>query len=116
MVALDMTGSFELTKENIDKIITKTSAGNYALGYREDNVFIVKYVGRADSNLKTRLNDHVNEYSRFKFSYASSPKMAFEKECKNYHDFGESLHLDNKIHPDRPENSDWQCPYCENFR
>ena len=44
------------------------------------------------------------------FSYASCPKAAFEKKCKNYHDLGESEKLDNKSHPDRPTGSGWKCP------
>jgi len=66
--------------------------------------------------LKDRLKKWVGSYKEFKFSCASSPKAAFEKECKNYHDFGGSGSLDNKIHPDRPKNSSWQCPYCDNFK
>jgi hypothetical protein len=114
--SLGMTGPFDLNNEKIDELITKTSAGNYALGYlNKENSFIVKYVGRADSDLNGRLKDHVGEYSKFKFSYATSPKAAFEKECANYHDFGEKNSLDNKIHPDRPTGSNWKCPYCNNY-
>mgnify|MGYP007017318806 CR=1 FL=1 len=133
MASLNMQGPYPLTKDKIDEIITKTSAGNYALGYvNEDKTFIVQYVGRADidvsdrksvvyvgradADVASRLKQHVGEkYKRFKYSYATSPKAAFEKECHNYHDFGESKSLDNKIHPDRPANSNWKCPRCNIF-
>ncbi len=54
-----------------------------------------------------------NKYKHFKFSYATSPKAAFEKECKNYHDFGGSEKLDNKQHPERPDGTNWECPVCD---
>jgi len=115
MAKLNMRGSYELTNEKIDEVVTKTSAGNYALGYVKDNSFYVKYVGRADSDVNDRLKKWVGYYDCFKFSYASSPKAAFEKECENYHDFGETKSLDNKIHPDRPDGASWKCPKCDNL-
>ena len=41
-------------------------------------------------------------YTRFAFSYAPSPEAAFQKECRNYDDFGGSTGLDNRIHPVPP--------------
>lgn len=116
MASLNMNGPYELTTSKVNSVVTRTSAGNYALGYvNSDNVFIVKYVGRSDSDVAARLKQHVGEYKSFKYSYASSPKAAFEKECINYHDFGESKKLDNSIHPDRPKGTYWTCPRCNIF-
>jgi hypothetical protein len=115
MATLNMQGPYKLDSTTIDKVVSKISAGNYALGYSNEKTFFVKYVGRADNDLNKRLNDWIGHYKEFKFSYASSPKAAFEKECKNYHDFGENKSLDNKIHPDRPDNSGWKCPECTIF-
>lgn len=116
MAILDMQGSYPLNSEKIDEVVTRTSPGNYALGHSVGDSFRVEYVGRADSNINARLKDHVSEsYSHFKFSYATSPKAAFEKECRNYHDFGENKKLDNKIHPDRPAGTNWKCPRCKEF-
>ncbi len=118
MASLGMEGPFDLNSKTIDSEVTRTSPGNYALGHvNKENTFVVNYVGRADSDLNKRIKDHINEgYKNFKYSYATSPKAAFEKECKNYHDFGESKKLDNEIHPDRPSNSkDWVCPKCDIF-
>lgn len=103
--------SYELTTEKVAEVVTKTSAGNYALGYLEsDGGFVPEYVGRADEDVKDRLSQHARQkkYQRFKFSYASSPKAAFEKECQNWHDW--KGQLDNKIHPDRPAGTNWKCP------
>ena len=112
-----MNGSYKLDSDTINKTITKTSAGNYVLGYTKDKTFYVKYVGRSDSDLKARLLSHVSSgrYKEFKYSYATSPKAAFEKECQNFHDFEETKQLDNNIHPDRPNSSGWECPICDIF-
>jgi len=102
MAKLDMNGPYKLTNDEVDRQVTKKSAGNYALGRSNDEgTFIVNYVGRADNDVNARIKDHVGEkYTKFKFSYADSAKAAFQKECHNYHGFGESKRLDNKVHPD----------------
>lgn len=116
MVSLDMQGPFDLDNTNIDAKITTTSAGNYALGIEKNGTFFVSYVGRSDTDVNVRLKTWVGgKYLKFKFSYATSPKAAFEKECKNFHDFGGTEKLDNDIHPDRPDNSEWKCPACDVF-
>nr|DAY36314.1 MAG TPA: RUBREDOXIN TRANSPORT, RUBREDOXIN, GUILLARDIA THETA [Caudoviricetes sp.] len=115
MPKLDMRGPFSFTDDEIDREITEKRVGNYALGYiNEKNQFIVRYVGRSDNDVKKRIKDHLGKsYTHFKFEYAKSPKAAFEKECQNYHDFGESKLLDNEIHPDLPDESkNWKCPVC----
>jgi len=116
MATLDMKGSYPLTDEKIDDVVTRTSAGNYALGHKDDDTFIVQYIGRSDSDVNKRLHKWVGgKYNRFKYSYSSSPKAAFERECRNYHDFGENEKLDNSSHPDRPDGSGWECPVCDIF-
>ena len=115
MAKLEMQGPYKLDAETVNKIVTKISAGNYALGKKDDeDVFKVGYVGRSDSDVNDRLLHWAEKSSRplFKFSYASSVKEAFEKECKNYHDFDPP---DNDIHPDRPKDKDWECPICTIF-
>lgn len=115
MAKTGLKGSYPLTEEEVDKIVTKVSPGTYALGHIKENTFIVKYVGRSDANIHSRLKTWVGKYKRFKFGYESSKKAAFEKECSLYHDFGESKSLDNDNHPDRPNKSDWKCPVCNIF-
>ena len=115
MPTLGMQDPHKLDKDTVDKQVMSTSAGNYALGEKDkDEVFKVYYVGRSDSDLNKRLKSWIGKTRRpyFKFSYATSPKAAFEKECENYHDFDPP---DNDIHPDRPNNSDWKCPRCRKF-
>ena len=63
MVKLNMEGSYVLTNEKIDEVITKTSAGNYALGklQKDSETFLVYYVGRSDGNLNARLKKWVGK-------------------------------------------------------
>lgn len=114
---------YSLDEKTIDQVVKKNSIGAYVLGHfktskKNDNevkTFVVEYVGRSDDDLNGRLKKWVGKYKRFKYGYYDSPKAAFEKECKIYHDFGEKETLDNDIHPDRPENANWKCPRCKIF-
>ncbi len=111
MATLGMEGPFDLTVVAVDREVKKVQAGHYALGRvdKDDGKFIVTYVGRSDSDLPGRIKDWVDRYTSFKYSYADSEKAAFEKECKNYHDFSPP---DNKVHPAIPDWTSWVCPYC----
>lgn len=71
MRCLEMKGSFPLSDAAIAAELTRTSPGNYALGYLEDGSFVVFYVGRSDSDLKQRLQDWVGTPSRYD-RYAAS--------------------------------------------
>ena len=110
---------FKNNEEGIKAAAAAKEAGierTTALGYVDNKgIFRVQYVGRSDTDVNDRIKDHLGEnYAAFKFSYATSPKAAFEKECQNYHDFGGSKKLKNNIHPDHPDNSpNWKCPVCE---
>jgi hypothetical protein len=139
--SLEMTGSYPLCHEAIEAVMTRTSPGNYALGYMDDDAFDVFYVGRSDSDVGKRLHDWVgapsrydryacankaawasrrsglmplgaptpglvgidvdSSYTRFAYSYAPSAEAAFEKEHRNYDDFGGSGALDNEGPPAR---------------
>jgi len=114
MASLDMKGPFLLTDSEVDRQVTRTAPGNYGLGYtKDDGTFVVQYVGRSDDDVNNRLHDWVGtNHKKFKYSYAGSAKEAFEKECRNYHDFGGSESLENKVHPARPNGTNWACPVC----
>lgn len=115
MASLGMSGSYNLDNGTINREVTRTSPGNYALGRKDDKgTFLVNYVGRADSDVNARLKSWVGRanYPLFKFSYATSAKAAFEKECENFHDFDPP---GNDVHPARPEGTNWKCPRCDVF-
>jgi len=113
MAAPTMHGGYPLNNEKIDEKVTKKSAGCYKLGNLNSRDRVeIKYVGRSDSDVSSRLKDHVGKYTHFFFAYTTSPKAAFEAECELYHDYSPK---NNTIHPDRPANSSWKCPRCNNF-
>ena len=112
MPSSELQGSYPLTDAEIDTQVTQISAGAYALGYTKESTFYIGYVGRSDDDVNDRLKKHVGNYKRFKYGYFSSAKAAFGKECDLYHDFKPK---DNKIHPARPNNSNWSCPRCAVF-
>ena len=113
-----MEGPYVLLPDKIDEQITSRTPGNFALGYIVDTDFIVLFIGRADDNLNAELKDFVfwrSDCLFFKYSVAKSPQEAFEKECINYHDFGESTNLRNVQHPEPAPNMNWKCPGCLKF-
>jgi hypothetical protein len=116
MPNLNLSKSHHLfTKEKIDEVVEKNKVGNYALGYiNDEKKFVVNYVGRSDTCIHSRLYSHEKlEHKKctdFKFLYANSVDDAYEKECHNYHDFGEDKKLLNDIHPASPEDKDLECP------
>ena len=123
MASLKMSGPFPFTIEGIDNNVPEDLIGNYALGRNnpKNKSFIVQYVGRS-TDVRKRLHDHLNDpkedwsnITLFKFSQAADEQDAYEKECRNWHDFGgESHSLQNEIHPAKPEGKSYlECPVCK---
>jgi len=73
---LEMNGPYPLTDEAIDEALTRTSPGNYALGYMDGDTFSVFYVGRSDSDVRQRLHEWVGMPSRYE-DYASPAKASW---------------------------------------
>lgn len=112
MASLQMNSAYPLDGTTISQKIMDKTPGNYALGRKNnEGEFLVSYVGRSDSDVKDRLQYWAanSDHPLFKFSYASSANEAYEKECRNYHDFTPP---ENDIHPDKPKNSRVRCPIC----
>jgi hypothetical protein len=59
MGPLQMSGSFALDDVTIDETVGRTSPGNYALGFMDGDTFQVFFVGRSDSDVKSRLHEWV---------------------------------------------------------
>jgi len=76
MGPLEMSGSFALDDAMIDETVSRTSPGNYALGYLDEGTFQVFYVGRSDSDVRRRLHEWVGAPSRCR-RYVSSEKAAW---------------------------------------
>ena len=76
MRSLEMNGSYPLSHETIDEMVSRTSPGNYALGYMDGTTFMVFYVGCSESDVKCRLHEWVDAPSRSR-KYAPSAKAAY---------------------------------------
>ena len=102
-----------LDPEVIDQVVRRISPGVYWLRRKPEGP--VCYVGRSDVDVAQRLRQHARdqEYAAFEFEYASSPKEAFEAECRLFHRYRAAL--DNTLHPARPPGTDWFCPRCGRF-
>lgn len=64
--SLDMRGSYPLSDRAIDEVLTRTSPGNFALGYMDGDSFSVFFVGRSDFDVKERLHEWVGMPSHSK--------------------------------------------------
>lgn len=103
-------GPLALTAERIGGHLMVKSPGIYALGLWDHGTFLIKQIGRSDEDLRAALQPHVGgPYREFKFSYAVSPRDAFEKECRLFH---ELVTLDDPTHPTAPKDTDVKCPGC----
>ena len=116
MPSLNMRGPFLLSDEEVNNRVDEGKIGNYAYGYLEERdgrqIFIVRYVGRSTSDLREEIkNRHKSDpkftsmdCAYFKYSYANDEREAYEKECRNFHDFGEEESLLNDIYPAKPKD------------
>lgn len=112
---LDAVSYLALNKEIVKEKIKK-QIGCYRLGNLDiHSKFCCKYVGRDDVDVQQRLLNHIDlinakkepHYTHFKVYYYNNSHIAYLQECKDYHRFE---HLDNKIHPAKPDGTDWKCP------
>jgi hypothetical protein len=114
MTRTGLAGPYRLSFDEIDAAVTRQSAGVYALGYSDpEGRFCINHIGRADADLRGRLLDKIGSDVLFKYGYFSSAKAAFEKECELFHDINPP---GNRVHPDRPRGTGWECPRCRIFR
>ena len=114
-------GEFQVLSSTQDRGIIPRSEVDIDIKYDEENIGSYKKVEAGDFVISLRSFQGGIEYSEYEglvspaYTVLKATKAAFEKECVNYHDFGESKLLDNSIHPDRPAGSGWKCPRCSIF-
>ena len=82
MVSSGMNGPYDYDLSTINKEIIRTQSGYYALGHLDlDGNFIIKYVGKSESDVRRRLKELLpSKYKMFKFSYAISQQTSFLKD------------------------------------
>ena len=113
MTKTGLSGPYRLNFDSIDGLVTRKSAGVYALGHADAaGRFCVNHIGRADADLRARLLDTIGSEALFKYGYYSCTRAAFEKECELFHDINPA---GNRVHPGRPRGTRWECPRCRIF-
>lgn len=104
---------YRLSIDLIQILVPAHCAGTYLL-FEESTVEAkVTYIGRSDTCLRSRLMIHARSDRAhfFDFEMHDSCVDAFFVECADYHTYA---HLTtNRIHPDRPNGLDLECPFCE---
>lgn len=116
MARTGLFGPFALDCASIDRYVGN-NIGAFALGAtNERGEFVVRYIGRSDTNVNQQLKSWVGRYEQFEYRHFLSVRAAFEKECRLFHDFGGTARLDNVAHPARPEAAEWTCPHCTSVR
>src|SRR5438132_873606 len=104
--ASNMRGPFPLTNEEL----VKSKYDNHGVYLLMDKGVLfdtIEYVGRG--HLKSRIGDKKDRYTHFFYRTYSTKAGRYKKECEEYHRYGKSNELDNKIHPARP---DFSFPLC----
>lgn len=118
MLAYPTSGAQEmrykrLTNANVNCSVPKNATGVYFLGYKRNRDFHIKYIGRSDTRLRSRLIDHARndneDYTHFSFQITKTILEAYRIECREWHN---AVDLDNRVHPRKPRNLDYCCPYC----
>jgi len=111
MAKSGLLGPYPLAFEEVQKVISRKSAGAFALGHQDhEGRFLVSLVSRSDTDVRTRLCEYIGTANQFKFALYPSSKEAFEKECQLFHDFAPP---NNILHPSRPAGTQWECPRCQ---
>ncbi len=109
--AADPVGPFSLSDKMIEACADQKGYAVYLLGMFQSDRFLVMRLGRS-SDLANDLYSYIGQYEGFKFAYCPSEKRAFQQECELYHRLRP---VNNKSHPRKPSNTDWDCPVCRGF-
>ena len=116
MASTGLFGPFSLDHASID-LYVGNNIGAFALGHcNERGEFVVRYIGRSDTDVNQRLKTWIGRYDQFEYRHFLSARAAFEKECRLFHGMGGVKRLDNEAHPSRPAGNDWSCPHCSVYR
>lgn len=110
MVIDNFHGPFALTTETVEMQLGKVvSAGVMVLGkFRSRTSFDVLKVDRSDSHIRARLWAMIGSFPYFYFKLCASADEAFAMQCKMFHQLKPTC----GCHPEQPEHSHVECPYC----
>lgn len=98
----------------VRKVVAPGKPGAYALG-DDHRGFTVRYVGRSDTCLRTRLltHNHLYGFEYCAFQCSATVEDAFAVECELYHVHLQlGIALKNQLHPASPRWTGASCRYC----
>lgn len=105
-----LTGPYILATDVVNEHVSPGRTGAYALGYIDNHGrFCVTFIGSSQSDLNSKIKEHIGTAQYFKFRHFPNGKASFEKECRLFHEF---LPRENFLHPARPKDTVWTCPNC----
>ncbi len=104
-----MRGPYLLRPSQVDLTVPCRVGGVYCLGKDRKHV---KYVGRAERNLRTTIKGHWKQYEFFWYEPALSPRECFVNHCHHYHAHIGNGGLDEAEHPSAPPGVEVKCPVC----
>lgn len=106
-----MSGPYALGERAVRWHTRRRSPGVYKLMMTPDGP--VRYVGRSDANVRSRLLQHVSdgEYRFFWVVHESNSVDAFLRECRLWHRHVHTIDND-QVHPARPRGCGDECPRC----
>ena len=112
LAGLGFSKTYDLTDDNIDKIAPIGLAGNYIYSEPKKAGLNPYYIGRSDTDINDRSKHGIDEYGKVSLLSSKNSKESFELECLLFHRFGKDKLLSNKIHPAKPKDTNYKCPYC----
>jgi hypothetical protein len=100
-----------LNSRKIESHVPSGTVGFYRLGCKPDGEFAISYFGRSDTDLKRRLDEHVDSRNETHFTARVTDNIhtAFKLECREWH---APVETSNLRHPDAPDGIAYTCPYC----
>ncbi|MDA4131886.1 MAG: hypothetical protein OK454_01995 [Thaumarchaeota archaeon] len=105
---------FMLTKDAIEDWVPTKAYGVYLLiKQKADDSLVVSYVGRGI--IKARLLVHLNTKDAEGFAFKvleADDDVGFSEECRLFHKYGKRPRLDNRQHPDVPDDAPDDYPKC----
>lgn len=110
MARTGLDGPFKLNYNEINLVVSQGHCGVFALGeINADRRFAISFVGAGYADVRRALMDRIGTANMFKLQAGMTPHTAFVKLCEMFHTFHPS---GNFVHPERPEGTTYQCPYC----
>ncbi len=104
-----MTHWEEFTEAAVEKV-PKNILGLFQLARGEEPESTVAFIGHSYTDLRETMREYLGKgYTHCQWVRLPWDKEVYEMHCRLYHHYGGYRRLDNKAHPEPPENQRWMC-------